>query len=146
MKVLATLIFGLIAFVASAAEHPKEYYDPDVQRLIKVERFAFGPVGFDQTISDGEKAFGAIVQKAEAVRYVLQVFDHGTVEARCYALVALREYSPQLFSDSVDIFLNTAPAAIAVQEGTIVSPVTPQKVLENIRRGLYHKYFEQYEK
>lgn len=92
MKTLAFIGLLLIAtFVRAAAERPQEYYDPDVQRLIKAEIFAFGGIGIAGQTSEGEAAFGAVVRKKEAIRFILAAFEYGSEHARCYALVALRE-------------------------------------------------------
>ncbi len=145
MKLLALLAFCLASVVAIAAEHPKEYYDPEVQKLIKVQQFVFGPVGFDRQPSNGERAFGALVKRAESVRYFLQVFDNGSPEACCYAMVALREFSPELFADAVTKFRANAPTTITVADGENASEVATEKIVDSINRGFYRKYFLQYE-
>lgn len=150
MKFFAALAFSVFAVAASAAdrpppEHPPEYYYPEVQRLIYAAQFAFGPSGFRHETSEGERAFTAVVNKKDAVRCMLQVFQYGTGEGRCYAMVALREYSPELFRDVLTSFRDDHPDTITVVEGSIISHVPAMKVADSINRGFYRKYFEQHE-
>lgn len=145
MKRLVFLVLFLVSLAGSAAEHPKEYYDPDVQRLIAVQEFAFGPVGVKGELSVGEQAFAAILKKKASVRYIVAAFDNGTPEARCYALVALREFSPQLFSDSEPTLRNNSPYGIAVRDGMTVKAVPTPKILDAIEGGNYRRYFVQHD-
>jgi hypothetical protein len=146
MKKFLIIVASLLCFIlARAAEHADEYYDPDVQRLMNVNLLAFGPVGFAGITSDGEKAFAALVRKKEAIRYVMQVFDHGTPEAQCYALIALREYSDELYDQCKTRFWNSSPDKIATMTGCIVSAEDTGKVLGAIERGAYRHYFTEYE-
>lgn len=145
MRALAFVTLCLAALIATAAEHPDEYYDPDVQHLMSVQGFAFGPTGPVNRPSAGEQAFAAIVQKPQAIRCMLQVFDHGTAEAKCYALVALREYSTELFVSAGTSFRLDQMPEIRVIDGETIRAVPATKVLDDIRRGRYQKYFRKYE-
>jgi hypothetical protein len=135
-----------VPLIARSGEHPVEFYDADVQRLVSVEWFAFGGIGYAGMTSVGEKAFGALVKKKEAIRYILAAFDYGNPEARCYALVALRESSPKLFSERLASFRKQLPKKITTMCGCIVSEDKPSDVLAAIEAGKYAEYFKQYEK
>ncbi len=145
MKMFALLLFSFVSLGALAAEHPKEYYDPDVQRLMAVQAFAFGPTGFKHELSAGEQAFSAIVKKKNAIRCLLQVFDHGTGEGKCYALVALREFSPELYVSTASSFRLDQIPEIRIIDGEAIRLVPTTKVIDDIQRGLYQKYFRQHE-
>lgn len=147
MKLIVLAVLSAFAFgaTASAAEHPKEYYDPDVQRLMHVEAFAFGPTGFKREPSAGERAFAAIVKKKDAIRCMVQVFDHGTAEGKCYALVALREFSGELYVRTASTFRLDEMPVIRTIDGEAIKPVPTQDILDAIHQGLYQKYFRQYE-
>lgn len=145
MKVVVFLALCFVSLVATAAEHPKEYYDPDVQRLMNVQGFAFGPTGPVNARSAGEQAFAAILQKPQAIRCMLQVFDHGTAEAKCYALVALREYSTDLFVSAASSFRLDQMPEVRIIEGETIRPAPATKVIDDIRRGMYEKDFRKYQ-
>lgn len=140
------LALALFATLARAAdERPKEYYDPDVQRMLKVTCFAFGPVGFVGGTSEGEAAFAQIVRKKEVIRYILACFEHGAVHARCYALVALRESSPSFFRAAIAAMRKNPPKKITTMSGCVISEEEPEKILAAIESGAYAGYFKQHE-
>ncbi|HVU16109.1 MAG TPA: hypothetical protein VHD32_04255 [Candidatus Didemnitutus sp.] len=142
---LAVAFCVLSAFAWAAEDRPNEYFDPDVQRLIKADMFAFGGVGFVGRISDGEKAFGAIVRKKEAIRFIVAAFEYGGEHARCYALVALRETSPSLFRESIARVRKTPPKKITVMSGCVMSHMKPETVYDAIEAGTYAEWFKHYE-
>lgn len=145
MRAFAFFALCLTWLVPAMAEHPKEYYDPDVQRLMAVEGFAFGPTGPTAAPCAGERAFAAIIRKPAAIRCMLQVFDHGTAEAKCYALIALREYSVDLYRQCVGAMRLDQTPVVALIDGERVRPVPMTKMLDDIGHGMYRKYFRQYE-
>jgi len=145
MKHFVIVVFLLIASAVHATALPDEYYDQDVQQLIKTEYFAFGGVGYAGRTSRGEEAFGAIVKKKEAIRYMMAAFEHGNDCARCYALVALRESSPQLYHDSLAWFRKHLPKKIQFMSGCIMDDVDPREILTAIEAGRYADYFKEYE-
>lgn len=145
MRMLALVALCMLSLGASAPEKQKEFYDPDVQKLIAVNVFAFGSIGYAGELSDGEKAFAAILKKKESIRYILAAFDHGTPEAKCYALVALREMSDALYDTSELAVRKDPPSQIVTQQGTEVKPLHPSKVLAAIDAGHFRKYFKDHE-
>ncbi|PTX96397.1 hypothetical protein [Opitutus sp. ER46] len=140
---LVTLIASCVCLLgASAPPKQKEFYDPDVQKLIAVNVFVFGSVGPAGELSPGEQAFAAILKKSESIRFVLAAFDHGTPEAKCYALVALREMSDALYDTSELAVRKNPPASIYVRQGGEDKPLHPSKVLAAIDGGQYRKYYQ----
>jgi hypothetical protein len=142
MKALPLVALILVSLVALADEGPPELGDSDVQRLIEVEEFAFGGVGAAGTISSGESAFAAILKKKEAIRYLMAAFGAGSPEAQCYALVALRELSPELFVSSVAKFLTDSSTKITVTRGCDMTKEERAAVVSRIENGDYAKYAE----
>jgi hypothetical protein len=146
MKTLFFAAFLLLSVaVCSAGERPREFYDPDVQRLLQVKLFAFGGVGIGGRISEGEEAFGAIVRKKEAIRFILAAFEYGSDHAKCYALVALRESSPELFSESIARMRQNPPKEITMMSGCFVLRPSPRKVIAAIEAGSYAAWFKHHE-
>lgn len=144
-KLILIALCGICAVLRAADERPLEFYDPDVQRLIKTEVFAFGGVGVAGRTSDGEAAFAAVVKKTEAIRYVLAAFEYGNDHARCYALVALRESSPQLFRESMARLRKRPPKQIVTMSGCIMSHGEPEHIFKAIEAGEYAEWFKRHE-
>jgi hypothetical protein len=144
-KILLATFFLFTVILHAAAERPTEFYDPDVQRLLQVNLFAFGGIGVGGRTSEGEDAFGAIVRKKEAIRFILAVFEYGGDHAKCYALVALRESSPQLFRESIARLRKNPPKEITMMSGCLMSHPKPEKVLAAIEAGSYATWFKHHE-
>jgi hypothetical protein len=145
---MKSLLLGLSLFAAAfaqAADRPDEYYDRDVQRLIHTEFFAFGGTGFAGSTSEGEAAFGRIVGKKEAIRHLWAAFEHGSDYSRCYALVALRESSPELYRRAMAWFRQHPPSRIKTMKGCIVEEEEAGAVLDAIEAGRYADHFKKYE-
>lgn len=137
----------LHASLAHAAERrrPEAFYDPDVQNLLAVRHFAFGPVGDGGHTSPGEAALGRIVRKREAIRYLLTAFEYGEAHARCYALVGLREASPELFPAALATARKNAPATLSILGGCLITRVEPARLLADIEAGAYAADFQRLE-
>ena len=135
----------MMLLIVHGAELPDEYYDRDVQRLIKTEFFAFGGIGFAGSTSEGEAAFGRIIKKKEAIRYFLAAFEHGNDYSRCYSLVALRESSPEFYKNAMAWYRKHAPKKIKTMNGCIVEEEELGVVLDAIDTGRYADYFTNYE-
>lgn len=145
MKTVLLALSLLAASLAQAAELPAEYYDQDVQRLIKTDFFAFGGIGFAGSTSEGEVAFGRIVRKKEAIRYILAAFEHGSDCSRCYALVALRESSPEFYRSALAWLRKHPPKKIKTMSGCIIRDDESDAVINAIDAGEYAEYFKKYE-
>lgn len=146
MQKLLVLVFCVLALVARGADpRPPEFYDLEVQQLLSVDMFAFGGVGFAGQTSAGEAAFGAVVAKKEAIRFILAAFEYGNAPARCYALVALRESSPKLFQESLARLRKSPPKKIRVMSGCLIDEVEPEGLFKAIEDGSYASWFKRYE-
>ena len=146
MKAIALLgVLLATAFARGAEARPTEYYDPDVQRLIKVQMFAFGGVGLGGGISQGEASFGAIVRKQGAIRYIMAAFEYGSTPARCYALIALRESSPVLFRAALSAIRKRPPEKLRTASGCLVMERDAKGILDAIEAGAYASEFKRHE-
>lgn len=146
MKVRLLLVLLLITGLLAAAERPDEYYDADVQRLIATPPyFAFGPVGPGGNTSEGEEAFGVIVQKKEAIKFIMAAFEHGTDYSRCYMLVALRESSPAMFTSAMGWYRKHGPKSITTQAACDRREVALKDLCDAIESGKYAAYFKMHE-
>ena len=84
MKILvvAAMLLGTVAQSAKPA-------DEAVERLVKVEIFAFGGVGYAGTISPGEKDYKAILSRPTALANFEHLYSSGNAMAKAYALVGI---------------------------------------------------------
>jgi len=119
-----------------------ELRDPEVQRLLKAIYFAFGPAGIAGGASQGEIAFGRIAARSDATRFFSMVFDQGAAPARCYALVALRELSPELFRTAMAAMRESAPKNIVTINGCLISFIASDELLTAIEKGTYAADFK----
>ena len=132
--------------LCGAEERPQEFYDPDVQRLLHVPFLAFGGVGIAGRTSEGEAAFGAIVRKKESIRFFIAAFEYGNAPARCYALIALRELSPEFFRESIARVRKNPPTKIMMMNGCVMSKAKPETVYNAIEAGNYAEHFTRHVK
>lgn len=84
-----------------------------VDTLTRVHLFAFGGVGFSGRTSEGEKAYRALAALPNALEYFLSVYTHGTPEACCYALVAIRRLDATKFQE---LLTSIRQSTVAVNE------------------------------
>lgn len=147
MKALARLLLLFLVSLAHAAERqPEEFYDPDVQQLLSVRHFAFGPVGDGgNSVSAGEVAFGRIVRKPGAIRYLLAAFEHGEIHAQCYALVGLRESSPEFFRAALAMVRKNPSVKINTLGGCLMWEADPLPLFAEIEAGAYAELFKLHE-
>jgi len=147
MKTIAFISLLLLPLVLlrGAEERPQEFYDPDVQRLLHVPFLAFGGVGIAGRTSEGEAAFGAIVRKKESIRFFIAAFEYGDAPARCYALIALRESSPDLFRENIARVRKNPSKKIMMMNGCVMSKAKPETVYDAIEAGNYSEYFKRHQ-
>jgi hypothetical protein len=93
MKILTCTVLIFMA-AQTYAEQPPEAV---VGRLIKVEYFAFGGVGYAGIVSPGEKDFRNVMARSNALELLKQIYQHGNAQARCYALSGIRKLDPDEF-------------------------------------------------
>lgn len=85
---LALLVILLTVSSATAATRPSA--DP-VNELMRARSFCIGCEAYAGTIISGQAAFIAVLKRKSAATDLQMVFEHGTLEARMYALAGLRE-------------------------------------------------------
>ena len=135
----AFLALTLVAlFSAPALGADEDYtYDKDVQTLLKTAYFGFGYIGMSPNITEGEAALKRIMKKDEAIRFLFPVFDHGTPEGKCYALIGIRLLAHDYFESSCKRIARWNDSKIKTVAGCIVGDVKLVKVVHAIREGRY---------
>lgn len=136
---LALIVVGLLCFPALHAADEDFTYDKDVQTLLKTSHFGVGPIGMGKTpnITEGEAALKRIMKKDEAIRFLFPVFDHGTPEGKCYALIGFRLLAPDYFESSCKRIARWNDSKIKTVAGCLIGDVKLAEVVQAIREGRY---------
>jgi hypothetical protein len=113
---------------------------PTTNDLPRVRSFAFGGVGFAGIPSEGELAFRAVLAGTNPLPYFKAIFTNGTVEAKLYALCAIRLLSPHEFDKYASAILSSN-AVVRTMSGCIGLEEPVADVLGRIKRGSYDRYF-----
>lgn len=143
------IVFCVVAAVASATESkkPDEYFDPHVRELASAKVVRLGKNDSVHVIKEsGDLAFGEILAKRNSLRCMVTVFNYGSDEGRCYALIALREMSPQYFVQALKWFRAHAPRKLRVYSGDSIMRSETSTFLDDIEAGQYRWYFEKKER
>lgn len=115
---------------------PQTTQDAVLDRLSKVERFAFGHTGFAGVISVGEKDYKTVLARSTALTDFEKLFAEGNVQAKCYALVGIHKLNPTRFKQLTQP-LADSNENVAIMEGCIVLQVPLAKVIKQIATGKY---------
>lgn len=78
---------------------PQTTQDTVLDRLSKVERFAFGRIGFAAVISSGEKDYKTVLARSTALADFEKLFEVGNIQTKCYALVGIHKLNPTQFNE-----------------------------------------------
>jgi len=131
-----TLLLASMGLLAAATD--EQYLDSkDVQILLKTTHFGFGSVGMGPNVPEGEAALRRIMQKDDAMQFLLPVFEHGTAEGKCYALVGFRLLSPKHFEASCQRLARWNNITINTVSGCIVDKTKLAEVVQTIQAGTY---------
>lgn len=111
---------------------------PDLvlDRLSKVELFAFGPTGYVGTTSSGEQDYKTVLGRNSALADFEKLFTEGNIQAKCYALVGIHKLNPARFKELVRP-LGESKTTVAVMEGCVISDAPLNRILKRIAAGRY---------
>src|SRR5580704_6416248 len=73
--------------------------DSTFERLAKVDRFAFGGIGYAGVMSQGEKDYKVILSRPSAMADFERLLLIGNSQAKGYALVGIRALDPSRFKE-----------------------------------------------
>ena len=118
--------------ITRASEQP----DPIVNRMAEVNLFAFGGVGFAGVISQGERDYRLISSRLSAQADFEKLFAVGNLQAKCYALVAIRTLNSERFK-TLSSALRRSKSEVATMHGCIMSRQTLAALIEGIATGGY---------
>ena len=126
------------ALLFSGIPQTTQTVDTTFERLVKIEKFAFGPTGFVGAISLGEKDYKIILARPSAMADFERLYLLGNLPAKCYALVGIRRLNPQRFKELAQP-LNSSKEHVVTMRGCIVSHESLGAVLKQIESGKYSR-------
>ncbi len=105
-------------------------------RLLKAPLFAFGGIGVAGTISPDEVDFRTILASPNAEADFTRLLKSGRPEAKCYALVGLRQKNRAAYEAQIKPF-TTSKQEVQTCGGCIMMKLPMASVAANIGRGNY---------
>ena len=114
-------------------------FEAAFNRLVKVERFAFGGIGRGGTISQGQKDYEIILSRPSALADLERLYAAGNPQAKAYALVGIRKINPERFKQLAQP-LRDSQEKVVTMSGCIISHETFAGVIRNIESGNYDRY------
>jgi hypothetical protein len=135
----ANLWLIVLCLVVVGAVRSEENSNTVVDRLAKVELFAFGGVGFVGVTSPGEKDYRLLLSSPSAEADFEKVFASGNLQAKCYALVGIRRLNPERFK-TLSASLRSSQAKVSTMHGCTMFRRTAADLVELIETGYYSKY------
>ena len=133
MRTCLLLLWLVASITRSSAETPD---DPVFRRLASVDVFAFGGVGFAAETSQGERDYKLLLARASALTDFERLFTVGNIQAKCYALVAIRELNRRRFAELSPV-LRDSQAVVMTMSGCIGGREPLSTVIARIESGDY---------
>jgi hypothetical protein len=93
---LCIISTALLAAAIAASGQPS---DSTFERIAKVDRFAFGGIGYAGITSQGEKDYKLILSRPSAVADFERLLSVGNPQAKSYALVGIHALNPNRFKE-----------------------------------------------
>lgn len=128
-----------ISLVFVSIAHAGDSVDPVLDRLAKVDRFAFGGTGYAGIISRGEKDYRVIPSRTSAEADFERLLAIGNPQAKSYALMGIRTLDPGPFKQ-ISRALRDSTEEVVTQSGCIVYEESLGVVLKRIDEGYYSVY------
>ncbi len=138
---LVLLMFSIVAHADDTLDITKPSVNPVLKRLATTDVFAFGPVGFFGTTSQGEADFNIIMrQEPKAAMEALEkLYAQGHAQAKSYALVGIRKLDGRRFHELLTT-LQTPDEVVKTQGGCMVGHNSLRGIAEQIKRGAYDRW------
>jgi hypothetical protein len=130
------MVFVVLMSAASAL--PSEPVDSTFERLAKVDRFAFGGIGYAGITSQGEKDYKLILARPFALADFEKLLSVGNPQAKSYALFGIRVLNPDRFKELLRN-LRESKTEVVTQSGCIEYNEPLGAVLKHIEAGEYSK-------
>jgi hypothetical protein len=124
--------------LSAAAAQSGEPVDSPFERLAKVDRFAFGGIGYAGITSQGEKDYKLILARSSAMADFEKLLSLGNPQAKSYALVGVRFLNADRFRELSRTFRDTKEKVV-IQSGCIEYQESLETVLKHIEAGEYSR-------
>jgi hypothetical protein len=132
-----------ILMACSLPIHAEDTVGAAIERLSRVDVFAFGGVGFGGVTSQGEIDFRFVFSLPSAVasNAFEKLYVTGNPQGKAYALFGIRKINPSRFKE---ILASASKSAeyVAVMRGCIVTNETLPDVVKQIDNGKFDLFFE----
>jgi hypothetical protein len=132
------IVVALVTLCADGQVQPPASSDTTVARLEQVRTFAMTGVGIGGMRSQGERDLVAILlqPKARAQEQLEDVYAHGSMAAKAYALVGMRQLNPDLFQE-LAAALSGSGEIVGTRSGCLFSGAKLKDVVRSIAAGSY---------
>jgi hypothetical protein len=126
----------IAAMLLTVVADAQETHDVVLERLSKIEYFAFGPTGFAGVRSQGEKDYRLILSRPSAKTDFEKLYSQGDPQARTYALVGIHKLNSKRFAELLPI-LRVSKEEITTERGCIISSELLKEIVKQIQGGRY---------
>ena len=106
------------------------------------DKFALGGIGVAGTMSKGESALRAILEKPDAVTQLEKMLPHATDAGRLYILVGLRMRDRSAYKRAFDSY-SQHDSAVETVRGCMISRESFQSLMREIDRGNFDVLLKQ---
>ncbi|MGD0547073.1 MAG: hypothetical protein ABR991_04520 [Terracidiphilus sp.] len=138
-KQLAMLVLMLCAFRI----HAEDTVVSAIERLLKVDVFAFGGIGIAGQTSKGEIDFRVILSQPApvALQALEKLYKTGNPQGKAYALFGIRKLNPSRFKEIL-VSASKSAEKVAVMSGCIVMNESLSDIAKRIDNGKFDLFFE----
>ena len=123
-------LFLLACSLLQADDDPKDFV------LSKIDLFAFGPIGFAGTTSEGELALRELMAKPDRKTRLDALLKKGSPEAKCYAIAAYKLLDQKKHRELLQKFANDK-TDVTIQGGCIRSDFHMKENIHRMKNGLH---------
>jgi hypothetical protein len=129
-------LVGSLGMMLIATASIGSAHNPPVRRMLVINNFSFGPVGFGTgKTSEGENLYNKILKSPTALEDFRYIWKHGTPEARAYALTAFWKLDRAEFERDATEFMRENPT-VRSQHVDVMGRIPANWVVEGIRNGV----------
>jgi hypothetical protein len=114
-----------------------------VRALTKVNLFAFDMIAMSGR-SSGEILLGRILKKEDSIKYLLEVYNRGTPEAKVYALASFHYLAPKVFEICRKNIVGKYNPVVHSMEGCIMHEGSLLEFVIRAENGQYDNYVRKY--
>ena len=134
------LLVAATTTVASVPLKDETYaYDPSVRALCQVRTVMYGP-SMSAWLPQGEVLLRRLLREKDPLPFLVAVYNHGTPEAKAYALAGIHVLAPELFEICRKDIVGHYNPVITVQLGCMSTTTTFLEEVIRVDHGDYDSY------